>query len=346
MRNSHTNAGTSQSQLVQDSGGGAGLDSYGALNFLSHAAQESGNPPSSPESGTMNPRRTRPSLSPIRKVRRRNSSTMDSAEHTSDEEANLVVVENPDGSLLEGMPSGFKHLTPGASLPHTPRTLNFALTGVDLVDLFSRHERIFLGLLLVTVLIDSVIITEEFTTIIGAIINMTARTNGEINWSGKLGNVLPFMDKGTEVDPADVTLADSHVRQTFSVFPPHWSFAWAFGTAWADLFVCLLFFVMGFFAYVSKQRRSYSWFSTVACIALVWQVVLSCVDKLSLLLFLARLACFTHSRFMGDLMDDITVLATLMGPRAADISEALRDSEQYPLNLDFIEDESRGRPPL
>ena len=323
------------------------VSAYDALGFLSHAAQESRDIPSSPEYGTSNQRRTRPSLSPIRKVRRPDSTTMDPADQTSDEEANLVVVENPDGSLLEGMPSGFKHLTPEASAPHTPRTLNFALTGVDLVDLFNRHERIFLGLLLITILVDAIIITEEFTTVIGAIINMTSRSNGAgVNWSGKLGNVLPFMERGPEIEPSDTTLADSHVRQTFSVFPPHWSFAWAFGTAWVDLFMCLIFFVAGFFAYVSKQRRSYSWFSTVACIALIWQVVLSCVDKLSLLLFLARLACFTHSRFMGDLMDDISVLATLMGPRGSDITEALLESEQIPLAIDIAEENGRGRPPL
>ena len=326
---------------------GTHANSYDALDFLAHAAQESAGLPSSPESGTAVSRRNRHSLSPIRKVRRPDSTTIDPAEQSSDEEANLVVVENPDGSLLEGMPSGFKHLTPEPSLPHTPRTLNFALTGVDLVELFNRHERIFLGLLLITVLVDAVIITEEFTTIIGAIVNMIARTNGSINWSGKLGNVLPFMEKGIDVDPADMTLAESHVRQTFSVFPPHWSFGWAFGTAWVDLFVCLIFFVAGFFAYVSKQRRSYSWFSTVACIALVWQVVLSCVDKLSLLLFLTRLACFTHARFMGDLMDDISVLATLMGPRGVDITDALLDAEQYPLMVDIAEEGNiRGRPPL
>jgi hypothetical protein len=206
------------------------------------------------------------------------------------------------------------------------------------VDLFGKHERIFLGILLVSVFIDAVIITEEFTTVLGAVWKMTSQSNGPIQWSTKLGNILPYMEKGLEHTTSDLSLSDSHIRQTFSVFPPHWSFSWAFSTAWIDLVVCLVFFIAGFFAYVSKQRRSYSWFSTVATVALVWQVVLSCVDKLSLLLFLSRLACFTHARFMGDLMDDIAVLASLLGTRGTvhepliDPDQALTQEEEYAAN--------------
>jgi hypothetical protein len=90
----------------------------------------------------------------------------------------------------------------------------------------------------------------------------------------------------------------------------------------------------GFFAYVSKQRRSYTWFSTVACVALVWQVILSCVDKLSLILFLVRLASFTHARFMGDLMDDIAVLAALFGVRTSSESVPLFQPEEEDMQYD------------
>ena len=75
----------------------------------------------------------------------------------------------------------------------------------------------------------------------------------------------------------------------------------------------------------------YSWFSTVACAALVWQVTLSCIDKLSLILFLFRLACFTHARFMGDVMDDIALLATLIGARTPAEQQPLLQTEQTSL---------------
>jgi hypothetical protein len=261
------------------------------------------------------------------------NTTQQPTDASSDEEANLVVIENPDGSLLEGMPSGFKHLTPEASVPHTPRTLNFALTGVDLVELFNRHERIFLILLMVSVFVDAVIITEEFTTVLGAVLQMKNRPNGEIAWSSSLGSIIPHMDKGFD-GSSDLSMSDTRIRQTFSVFPPHWNLSWAFACSWIDLAVCLVFFMAGFFAYVSKQRRSYTWFSTVACVALVWQVILSCVDKLSLILFLVRLASFTHARFMGDLMDDIAVLAALFGVRTSSESVPLFQPEEEDMQYD------------
>ena len=251
-------------------------------------------------------------MSPIRRIVSRNVSNIKGTEsgHSSDEEANLVVIENPDGSLLEGMPSGFKHATPIPSLPHTPRTLNFAATGIDLLGLFHRHERIFLFLVLMTVFIDAILLTEELAIVVGGIIGMNK--HGAIQWGASLGSVVPFM--GQDLSPK-AGLVESPVRQTFTVFPPTWPFSSALIVASLDLFVCLVFFVTGFMAYVSKQRRSYTWFGTFACGSLIWQVILSCVDKLSLVLFLCRLACFTHARFMGDLMDDISLLASLIGSR-------------------------------
>ena len=281
----------------------------GALNYLSEAAHRSMEEPVSPTTRIpRSPGRNPGSNSPIKRILETNSS------HSSDEEANLVIVENPDGSLVEGMPLGFKHSTPFHSAPPTPRLLNFGISGADLIDLFKRHERIFIGLLICAVLIDAVVLSEEFTTIVGAIMSM----NGHIRWDARLGSVLPYMD---QLDPSGAsvthinTLSETHVRRTFSVFPPHWQLGWSLTIAGVDSIVCLAFLASGIIAYVSKYRKAYAWFGTISCTALVWQVVLSCVDKLSLVLFLMRLAAFTHARFMGDLMDDITLLATLITGR-------------------------------
>jgi hypothetical protein len=249
--------------------------------------------------------------SPIRRLKsteKRDGFT--SSEHSSDGEANLVVVQNPDGSLVEGIPVGFKHSTPIPSPPRSPRTLTFAATGMDLVDLFHRHEKVFLWLVLLSVLVDSIILTEEFGTIFGALEAMAAA--GDFSWSHKLGDSLPYMI--SEMSP-NMSLSDAHIRQTFSVFPPSWTFTAAVVVGSIDLIVLFLFFLSGFLAYVSKKRKSYAWFATFSCCALIWQVILSCVDKLSLVLFLLRLAAFTHTRFMGDLMDDIALLAGLIGAR-------------------------------
>ena len=283
----------------------------GALGYLSRAAHQSGGIPSSPESVLTRRLGREPSLSPIRRIPRSDFETSIISSQSSDSDANLVVIENPDGSLLEGMPSGFKHMTPNVSIPATPRTMNFATTGIDLINLFNKHMRVFMTMLLMAVFVDAIILTEEFTTVVGGIVLMQKGPSGSFKWSAHLNDVLPFMESAS----SKAGSSDTNLRHTFSVFPPHWQFNWALTTACLDLVVCFLFFISGFFAYVSKQRKTFAWFSTIACGALVWQVILSCIDKLSLLLFLFRLACFTHARFMGDLMDDIALLATLVGVR-------------------------------
>ena len=287
---------------------------FGAYDYLSRAAQESERQSSSPESNLnrVTPQR-KLSASPIRRLKaEEKGGGATSSEHSSDAEANLVVVENPDGSLLEGMPSGFKHSTPVPSPPRSPRTFAFATTGLDLIDLFQRHEKVFLGLFLLTFIIDSIIVTEEFTTVVAAMNAMAV--SGNFQWGRHLGEALPYLVPDTSSNGRSVT--DTQMRQTFSVFPPSWSFRSAIIICSLDLFVCVLFTLAGLIAYVSKKRKSYAWFATITCGALIWQVVLSCVDKLSLVLFLFRLAAFTHSRFMGDLMDDIALLANLIGTRA------------------------------
>jgi hypothetical protein len=289
-----------------------------AYNYLSQAALQSERIPSSPESNLIRtPPRRKVSLSPIRRLKsREKGGGMTSSEHSSDAEANLVVVENPDGSLVEGMPSGFKHSTPIPSPPRSPRTLSFAATGMDLLDLFHRHEKVFLWLLLITIVVDSIILAEELTTLFAAF--QTMGKAGGVQWSHKIGETLPYLESQLG---SKLSGGEANMRQTFPVFPPSWTLTSATVVCSFDFIFCVIFFLSGFVAYVSKKRKSYTWFATIACCTLIWQVVLSCVDKLSLVLFLFRLACFTHTRFMGDLMDDIALLAGLIGARVSSQTE-------------------------
>ena len=329
--------GGDQAAAEQSVNDGISVDSSTILAYdlLSRAAHQTERVASSPESNlNRTPQARKVSVSPIRRLKaQEKGGGATSSEHSSDAEANLVVIENPDGSLVEGMPQGFKHSTPVPSPPRSPRTFAFAATGLDLIELFHRHERVFIGLFLITLLIDSIILTEEFATLFAAMAAMTA--NGQFQWGSHLGDALPYLRLEAT---SKVSMADTHMRQTFSVFPPNWSFTSATVIASLDLVVCLLFFLAGFIAYVSKKRRSYGWFSTLTCVALIWQVVLSCVDKLSLVLFLFRLACFTHTRFMGDLMDDISLLANLLGSRATTSEQApVRPTANEATNYDTLQ---------
>jgi hypothetical protein len=294
---------------------GSGVAAYDLLSLA--AQQSSANIPSSPESHlNRTPIRRRLTRSPIRRLSSKvdGGDTMES-EQSSDGDANLVVVENPDGSLVEGIPVGFKHLTPVPSPPRSPRILNFTTTGLDLVELFRRHEKVFLALMLLTVFVDTILLTEEFAVILSNLVN---NPSAVVEFSRSVGSSSAYLGSDTV---SKVSLTGDQARRTFTVFPPTWPLSSALVVSMLDLCACLLFFVSGFIAYVSKQRRAYAWFSSCACGTLIWQVILSCVDKLSLVLFLFRLACFTHSRFMGDLMDDIALLATLMGARPANQTE-------------------------
>ncbi|CAE7470288.1 unnamed protein product [Symbiodinium sp. CCMP2592] len=59
-----------------------------------------------------------------------------------------VFVQNPDGSIAQGVPPGFKEPTP----PDTPRLgvstdMNFNLLSADIVKVLARHEALFLTLM-------------------------------------------------------------------------------------------------------------------------------------------------------------------------------------------------------
>jgi len=63
-----------------------------------------------------------------------------------------VFIENPDGSLAEGVPPGYKEQTP----PSTPRVQVFDTTMVDadIVRVLARHETLFLALLFLDLIVE------------------------------------------------------------------------------------------------------------------------------------------------------------------------------------------------
>mmetsp|Transcript_123894 Transcript_123894/g.361829 ORF Transcript_123894/g.361829 Transcript_123894/m.361829 type:complete len:205 (+) Transcript_123894:87-701(+) len=171
----------------------------------------------------------------------------------------LIALQNPDGSLSVGLP-------PGAALPlppPSPRESYAALRehalSVDLDRTFHRHEQCFAALLL-----SELIIEFMFSLLL---LSVAKRSVEEVS---QLYTNIPLR-----------TL---------------WSIFWG-------LFVCevsyiKIYYGLGFVAVVRSKPRVYNWFTNVAIVGIVVQVLFAYMNGFNLMIFLMRLASFVYAKFM------------------------------------------------
>ncbi|CAE8631743.1 unnamed protein product [Polarella glacialis] len=68
-----------------------------------------------------------------------------------------------------------------------------------------------------------------------------------------------------------------------------------------------LYFGMGFVALFKHKPRVYNWFSNVALLGIVVQVLFSYMNKANLIVFSFRLVSYVYSRFMRGLLQEISL---------------------------------------
>mmetsp|Transcript_19383 Transcript_19383/g.45463 ORF Transcript_19383/g.45463 Transcript_19383/m.45463 type:complete len:195 (-) Transcript_19383:166-750(-) len=180
-----------------------------------------------------------------------------------------VFFENPDGTLVQGVPPGYKEQTP----PSTPRqhTIDppFANLNVDIVRVLARHETLFLLMLLLQLVVE--IIFEamhikyrhdaifELSLIYPAISTAILRT---LFWLAFVGEVV-------------------------------YSFA---------------FLGLGVLAAFKGKPRLYQRFSTVALIGTLGQLPLAYLNRFNLLIFFLRFISYAYARFHWNLLYGIGLL--------------------------------------
>mmetsp|Transcript_76948 Transcript_76948/g.174007 ORF Transcript_76948/g.174007 Transcript_76948/m.174007 type:complete len:196 (+) Transcript_76948:165-752(+) len=181
-----------------------------------------------------------------------------------------VFVENPDGSLAQGLPPGYKEQTP----PSTPRQTvvfdpTFTTLNSDIVRVLARHETVFLCLLFIQMLVES-----AFETL-----HIAYREDAVF----ELHLIYPSVS-----------------RPVLRVF--YWT---AF--VGESTFSCALF-ALGIIAAFRSKPRLYQRFSTVALVGTLGQLPLAYLNRFNLLIFFLRFIAYAYSRFHWNLLHAISLL--------------------------------------
>jgi len=180
-----------------------------------------------------------------------------------------VFLLNPDGTLAEGIPEGHKEQTP----PTTPRWEGLALAGGDLSaefeQVFVRHERLFLSLLLM-----------EFAT--------------EVSF-----NIMYCYY--AEYSVREVSLV-YHSLTLYGLWVIFWTlFA-------LEISYMMVYYGLGALAIWKGRPKLYHGFAVVALAGILGQVLLAYMNKFNLLIFFLRLMAYVYAKFLRNLLQSMLLL--------------------------------------
>ncbi|CEM14801.1 unnamed protein product [Vitrella brassicaformis CCMP3155] len=186
-----------------------------------------------------------------------------------------VFFQNPDGSYLEGVPPGYKERTP----PRSPRLpdvngwfdeLDAPTLGEEFLFIYTRHEKLFLSLLLMELLIEV-----TFNAMYVYYRNYTVREVAII-YHGVLS-----------------------LQTLWTIFWVMFAIESAYEVA---------FYATGFWAVISDRPSAYQWFSQIALFGILGQVVLAYMNKFNLLIFFFRLMAYIYAKFLRNLRQSLALL--------------------------------------
>lgn len=172
-----------------------------------------------------------------------------------------ILLQNPDGSLCQGFPPGYKDPGPRG---REDREAGYANPANDFVSLYLRHERLFMGLLVFQMVVDILFI--------GISVH-------EANLS-----ILQLFD----------LYRPAHSSREFirSLF-------WFSIGLDSIYFVC--YYSLGAVCVITDAFSAYSWFSNLVLLGVMMQVIFAYLNKFNLIVFFLRLAVYVYSQYMSNL---------------------------------------------
>lgn len=186
-----------------------------------------------------------------------------------------VLVQNPDGSISQGVPPGYKEKRIQRS-PRVGFTTNGLLwgelepeaVGEELMFLHARHERLFHALL-------------------------TAQLVVEICFC------LVWIQNRVK------TLAELDLVYGVNKIPPTLFVFWlAFTT---NALLDIVYFMIAASCLESKKPSRYRIFAIVSILTMIAQVLLIYINKFNTLIFFLRLLCHIHAKFLSTLAQNMTL---------------------------------------
>jgi len=185
-----------------------------------------------------------------------------------------VFVQNPDGSIAEGVPPGFIEPTP----PGTPRMRvsdpNRGSLSGDVIKVLAKHECVFLALMVVDLLAAIAFLILQFWYTEDATMELT------ILYPEQSPILLRWL---------------------------HWI---AFG---CEACFAISLFVLGVASACFGKPSLYARLAVVAIIGTLCQLPLAYLNRFNLLIFFLRFITYAYARFMFNLLRTVEVLRTDTG---------------------------------
>jgi len=180
-----------------------------------------------------------------------------------------VFLLHPDGTLAEGIPEGHKESTP----PTTPRLEGLAFNGADLSaefeQVFVRHERLFLSLLLM-----------EFAT--------------EVSFNVMYCYYAEYSVREVSLVYHSLTLHGL------------WVIFWTLFAL--EVCYMMVYYGVGALAIWKGRPKLYHGFAVVALAGILGQVLLAYMNKFNLLIFFLRLMAYVYAKFLRNLLQSMLLL--------------------------------------
>mmetsp|Transcript_6373 Transcript_6373/g.15765 ORF Transcript_6373/g.15765 Transcript_6373/m.15765 type:complete len:201 (+) Transcript_6373:242-844(+) len=179
-----------------------------------------------------------------------------------------VFVENPDGSLVQGVPPGYQEITP----PSTPRREAFDPSlplSADVIQALARHELLFLALLLLQLVVEVMFETMHITYREDAIFELS----------------LIYL----------------------SVPPPVLRTLYWFAI-FAECLYTGAFLTLGVMAAFRGKPKLYQRFSAVALVGTLGQLPLAYLNRFNLLIFFLRFISYAYGCFQRNLLYGIGLI--------------------------------------
>merc|ERR1719146_11483 len=179
-----------------------------------------------------------------------------------------MFLSMPDGTISEGWPPGYKDISP----PPSPRATDL---GVDVMlqaeyeSIYMRHSRLFLIILVIELIIDAL-----FTCLYITFRRMS-------------------MDEVTRV---------------YDTFQPRELEYLFWSVLYIDWTYCLVYYGVGFGAFINCSTTLYRFFSLVAGFGIFSQVILAYMNTFNLVVFFLRMTGYIYGKFLGNLRRSIDLI--------------------------------------
>lgn len=207
----------------------------------------------------------------------------------------ILLLRGPDGVIHEGLPVGYKHITPEITPPLTPRASRIATImaeGIELRELMNSLAVTVLWMVLICAVLDIGCVAWEGKMLFAALRQSGTLTPGLSIWSAVSESIGSRLKS---IEGHNLTLIP---------FPLYWPLSVCVAVFMIDVALAFASLVIGSLACLRPKPVSYGTYGTFLSWCVVYQLVGGVFGKLSVLLLVFRMVGSVFAKFTAEVAQD------------------------------------------